>query len=438
MLFISLQPAATALMKVFRLVRNGDLDGLETFLSTSYLVDLNHENERTHLTPLMVACNRPNSNLEVINLLIEKGAEVDYQTDDHGYSALMKAVEIGNVEVVKCLIKHGAQVDLKDNRGKSALEVGCEKGNIVVVEGLLKVGAEGLSSGDVQYSVHSSFNTAVEHNHTKLVKWFLESVNITNIPVSALFFAIDNQSIEMIRLLLDHGAQANLQNERKVSALMLAVSKGNVEVVKELLEGGADVNLKGEGGSTALLSVLLAEDHDVPQQSKIAIVKVLLEHGANADVQDDKQRNPLKCAIKTKSAEIVKLLIDKIENLQHQLDKEKYILEKDVYSSPDVLKLLLDAGANPNITVISRTPLLTVDDVDLAKMLIDHGANVDQCDVFGDNPILRAVTKSDYKLVELLLENNADITLERESNGNSAKIILQRNPRQILVSPFYL
>ena len=424
-------------LKLFRLVRNGDVNGLGTFLSTSDLVDLNYENKRTHLTPLMVACNCPNSNLPVIDLLIEKGAEVDYQTN-HGYSALMKAVENGNVEAVKCLIKHGAQVDLEDNRGNSALEFGCEKGNVEVVKVLLEVeGVEGLSSGDMQHSVHSSFNTAVEHNRTKLVKWFLESGTVINIPVSALFFAIDNQSIKMVQLLLDHGAQVSLQNERKVSALMLAVSKGNVEVVKELLERGADVNLKGEGGSTALLSVISAKDDVVLQQSKIAIVKLLLDYGAHVDVRDNKGYTPLSCAIIRRSAEIVKLFIDNIKDLVYHINKGHLlvVLSEVIYSSPDVLKLLLDAGADPNITFASDTPLLSVNDhdIDAAKMLIDYGANVNQRNGSGVSPILRAVEKSMYKLAELLLEKGADISLSDRS-GESARASLRKHPRQILVS----
>ena len=400
------------------------MDGLQKLLSTSR-ADLNSENKETHLTLLMEACNCSSSNLKkVIDLLIENGAEVDCKTN--GYSALMKAAENGKVEAVKCLIKHGALVDY------SALEVGCKQGMLEVVKVLLEAIQD---SRDVKYfDCNSAFITAVGERHIELVKWFLESGKVTGIPGDALSIAIYNQDSEMIQLLDDHHAKLNPQTDK----VILAASQGKVEVVKEFLKRGVNVNMKGKGGSTALLSVLLADDHVVPQQSKIAIVKLLLEHGANADVRDNKQRNPLKCAIKTKSAEIVKLLIDKIKNLKHQLNTEKYILEEDVYSSPDVLKLLLDAGANPNITVNTYTPLLKVADVDVAKMLIDHGANVDQCDIFGESPILRAVEKSNYKLVELLLEKGADITLERESNGNSAKIMLQRNPRQILVSPFYL
>ena len=419
-------------LKLFRLVRNGDVNGFHTFLSTSGIVDLNYENKKTHLTSLMVACNCPSSNLPMVKLLIEKGAEVDYQTD-HGYSALMKAAENGNVEAVKCLIKHGAQVDLGDNRGKSALEFGCEKGNVEVVKVLLEVeGVEGLSSGDMQHSVHSSFNAAVEHNHTKLVRWFLESCirMVINIPVSALFFAIDNQSIEMVQLLLDHGAEVNIQNERKVSALMLAASKGNIEVAKKLLERGADVSLKGKGGSTALLSVLSADDHAVPQQSKIAIVKLLLEYG---DIRGNDSCSALRHAIESRSAELVKLLIDNIKDLVYQINKRAYLhLIRDVYSSPDILKLLLDAGADPNIIYNGTTPLLSVDDndIDAAKMLIDYGANVNQRNGSGVSPIQRAVENSMYKLAELLLEKGADISL----SGESARASLRKHPRQILVS----
>ena len=163
-----------------------------------------------------------------------------------------------------------------------------------------------------------------------------------------------------------------------------------------------------------------------------------MEHGANADVQDDKQNTPLKCAIKSRSAEIVKLLIDKINDLAliYLLDKGEYLLEEDVLSSPDVLKLFLDAGANPNIShsIQECTPLLKVDDVDSAKMKFVYGANVDQRGIHGVCPILHAVKKSNYKLIELLLESGADITL-CDSSFKSAKPILQRNPRQILVRP---
>ena len=101
---------------LFQLVRSDDLDGLKTLLSTNEEITLNEENPKTLFTPLMVACNRPISNLEVISLLIKKGALVDYQSG-YGPSSFLLAIEQGNVEA--CLIKHKAKVDLKNSRQNS-------------------------------------------------------------------------------------------------------------------------------------------------------------------------------------------------------------------------------------------------------------------------------------------------------------------------------
>ena len=458
MLFISLQPAATtssAIMKIFQLVRNDDLDGLKAFFSNDDTIDLNQVNQDTELTPLMLACNRPSVNLDIIELLIEKGAEVDYQYNG-GYPALIKAVEDGKVEVVKYLIKHGAQVDSK------ALEVGCEGGNVQVVKVLLQVEGirDSLISGelsdykyaDMVYSVSCCpFNTAIENEHIQLVKWFLDSHIVTDVPVGALLSAISymSQSSEMVQLLLDHGgtaqvnptadgetsalmlacyhgnseivkmllekgAKVNLQNEKKVSALMLAATEGNVEVMKQLLEGGADVNLKGEGGSTALLSALSAKEHFVSQQTKVEMVKLLLNHDADVKVRDG-LHTALSCAIATKSTKIINLLLDKDKDLVNQQDLLfGNPLSNPISSdSPEILELLLKAGANVKDVPIDKgqTLLWSVRHVKIAKLLIDYGVDVNHLDDEGTCALQNAIQYGKYDLIQLLLENGADPTL---------------------------
>ena len=474
-----------SLNKVFRLARNDDLDGLKAFFSTDDAIDLNQVNDHENaLTPLMVACNHhPSVSLDIIELLIEKGAEIDYQYHG-GYSALMKALQVRktNLEAVKFLIKHGAQVDLKDNRGKSVLNVGCEKGNVEIVKVLLEVeGVQdelisgGMSSGSIDGNMNIStrlcpFNTAIEYKHIQLVKWLLDSYMVTDIPVGALFSAIRSQSSEMVQLLLDYGgtaqvnptadgetsalmlasyyrnseivkmllekgAKADLHNENEVFALMLAASQGNVDVVKELLERGADVNLKGKGGSTALLSVISAGDHVVHQQSKIAIVELLLKYRADVKVQDDDRHSPIHEAIIKRSAEIVKLLLDKDKEIINQQDQcGCYPLKRAIKYLPDIVQLLLDRGADPNQDDGGETPLMSsVYDVNIAKMLIASGANVNLQSNNGGYAMLNAIYQRKYEVVEVLLEKGADITLQAD-NGDSVAGILQRDSKQILVS----
>ena len=447
---------SSSINKVFRLVRNGDLDGLKAFFSTDDAIDLNQVNQRA-LTPLMVACNRPSFNLPMIELLIEKGAEVDYQYN-YGYSALMQALQVGktNVEAVKCLIKHGAQVDSK------ALEVCCERGNVEVVKVLLQV--EGIQDnlisceisdykyGDMVYSISCCpFNTAIKYKHIELVKWLLDNYMVADIPVGALLSAIRNQSSEMVQLLLDHGgtaqvnptadgetsalmlasyhgnieivkmllekgAKVNLQNEKKVSALILAAGQGNVEVLKQLLERGADVNLKGEGGSTALLSAFLAKQQFMPQwqANKVEMIKLLLNHDADVKVRDG-HHTALSCAIAMKSIEIINLLLDKDKDLVNQQDLflGRPYSNPITSDSPEILELLLKAGANVKDVQIDKdqTLLWYVRHVSIAKLLIEHGVDVNHLDDEDTCALQNAIQYGKHDLIQLLLENGADPTL---------------------------
>ena len=195
--------------KLFQLAKSGHYYDLDKFLSRDHPIDLNRVNPTTQLTPLMVACkyNQPRSN---IKLLIEKGAEVDYQYNHQG-CALMRAVEKGNVGAVQTLISCSAQVDLKDSEGKSALGIACERGDVDIIDAFLE--ADGIRGSLIKgkevdykdgYSVsHSPFNIAVKYDHIKSVKKLLKR-SVKVIPVDALFIAIYNNSSEMVQLFLDH------------------------------------------------------------------------------------------------------------------------------------------------------------------------------------------------------------------------------------------
>jgi ankyrin repeat protein len=71
-------------------------------------------------SPLIMASTHSNiSNQEVVKLLLEKGATVDW-TDSMGITALMKAAETNNTEIVKLLLKAGANKDIRDAHGATA------------------------------------------------------------------------------------------------------------------------------------------------------------------------------------------------------------------------------------------------------------------------------------------------------------------------------
>ena len=76
----------------------------------------------------------------------------------------------------------------------------------------------------------------------------------------------------VVRLLLEHSADINVQTDEGVTPLHQASYNGALEVVRVLLEHGADVEVKGKDGMTALQEAA-KEGHD-------EVVKLLREHGA--------------------------------------------------------------------------------------------------------------------------------------------------------------
>lgn len=88
--------------------------------------------------------------------------------------------------------------------------------------------------------------------------------------------ATSNNSVEVVKLLIDAGADVDARSEKGTTALMLAAknSKG-VDVINLLLEKGADVNARDDKGNTALT---YATNKDSEVQAEI--IALLKQHGA--------------------------------------------------------------------------------------------------------------------------------------------------------------
>ena len=98
---------------------------------------------------------------------------------------------------------------------------------------------------------NTALHVAVEHGNLEIVKLLLESganVNIKNkyklTPIWMFDDEEEGKALEIFRLLIAKGADVNLPNEDKETLLMRACEDDNLEVVKLLLKAGANPNLK--------------------------------------------------------------------------------------------------------------------------------------------------------------------------------------------------
>ena len=100
-----------------------------------------------------------------------------------------------------------------------------------------------------------------------------------------LYYAVMKGYIDIVKLLLEHGADANA-HDRFINwgPLHIAAQSGNIEIVKLLLEHGADVHDSAGNGDTPL--------HNAVISNKIETAMLLLEHGARVNARNIWDRTP--------------------------------------------------------------------------------------------------------------------------------------------------
>jgi len=157
-----------------------------------------------------------------------------------------------------------------------------------------------------------------------------------------LIVASKEGNIEIVKLLLDKGANVNAKDKRDGTALMIACVKGYQTIVELLLDNkGADVNAKNNKGDNALMFTSMTGYQ--------TIVELLLDKGADVNVTNQAGETALIAASKEGNIEIVKLLLNRYANVDA---KDKDGLTALMFASmtgyQTIVELLLDKGADVN------------------------------------------------------------------------------------------
>ncbi len=246
-----------------------------------------------------------------------------------------------------------------------------------------------------------------------------------------LIDAIKNNNYSKVEKLLVHGADVNSTID-SYTPLILASEWGHIDVVKLLLENGADVNLKTLGNESAVVAAY-EKDH-------IEIMKFLVEHGAQVD---DILYRFFMFAID-----------EKIEMTQFFLEHGATIDAKSFVTATgfrnrnnlELVKVLLASGVDINgkdnngKTALQSASVRkfgsTLDEnLEMVKLLLENGADPNIKDLEGNTALITIAAENwqeDANTVDLLLKYGANPSIKNNEGLTALDVARQNNNSKII------
>ena len=382
--------------------------------------DVNATN-KNNKTALMKGCY--NKHEGAINVLLNASADLNITDGTYGDTCLHKAVRQGcSTEVVQAIIDHGADVNATNKKNETALTRGCINKHEGAIHVLLNASANPNISDDT--FGHTCLHMAVRQKcSTEVVQAIIDhgaDVNATNKKNrTALNIACINKHEGAINVLLNTNSDLNITDSYGETCLHTAVRQGcNTEVVQAIIDHGADVNATNKNNETALMKGCYNKHEGA--------IHVLLNASANPNISDDTFGHTcLHMAVRQKcSTEVVQAIIDHGADVNATNKKNRTALNIACINKHEgAINVLLNTNADPNITddthgdTCLHMALRQGCSTEVVQAIIDHGADVNATNKENETSLAIACIKKNKCAINVLLNTNADPNIADDTYG---------------------
>jgi len=307
------------------------------------------------------------------------------ELDSHGYSLIHYAILKEDIETINYLIDQGVDVNYKENSAKyghSAIDISISIGNKEIFYALLKSTTILFNipnkEGELPLSnIIKSHDFTLEDKKIMIEKLIKRGSYINFIDVNTpLKDAIQEDSIPLVELLLQNNANINFTFKNGYSPLVFAIKSKSLSMVKYLVQKGADVNY-------------------------------VLQHKYNDDETKD---TVILKAIESGDLAIFEYLLDQNATINFDNKKENYHIIETIDKSGQTK--IFEYLAQRNLEQFSdgiTESIIYHNQINLLKILLNKGFNINTKDKNGDTPLGYAVKFSNEYLVDYLIRSGADV-----------------------------
>lgn len=242
-------------------------------------------------------------NTKLLQRQLALGADINMKNED-GFSPLHCAVRNGQSAMVGFLLKAGANVNQQSQfKGNTPLHFSVLQDDSTITEKLLLAGADLTVRNKKGESPLCRAVSVNSPSVSVLLEAGSVSDNATCPEEGCLFCASRSGCIVMLEEIIRGLEDLNRLSSQGISALHYAVHAGQIEVVRLLLENGADVNIRDKRDRTPLHQAVRADDSS-------ELIDLLVENGADLEACDYNGCTPLLLAAKTGRFDDLKKLVN--------------------------------------------------------------------------------------------------------------------------------
>lgn len=343
-----------------------------------------------------------NKNLKIVKYLCENGANINLK-DNVNNTALLHAIYVDS-EIALYLIEKGADLTIKNKLNETPMHFAAMSGDLFICKILID---RGLDINVTNKNNHTPIMLAAGNKHIKLVRLLLENkadINGEDINNDNLIhLCILNDMYDILLLLIGNRKNRviNNRNNNGESALFFAMKQNKIEYIKLLLKYGASLDTFDNQGKYPLLYAV--------EKNNFELCELLLKNGANPNLYFTWMGyiSPLFSAMNNNNNEIKELLLKYGANDLPFC----YIQNNNFYDFQDII---YKNNLNINTQNSNGETLLYFatdrNKINFVTFLLENGADPNICNKKEQNQscLYKAVLNRNYEIFNLLINYNAD------------------------------